>query len=183
MRQITILNDGEPVKAAIALDAGDETMNSAQLSAQIAPDGAWNAVKWVSSSPSVASIDENGFVTALKNGTAYITASALDGSGRTARVTVSVATRVQSVSLSGTENVASGRRVTLKATVLPADASNKRLTYTSSDPSVATVSYTGSVTARALNHSAVVTIRATAQDGSGAYGEITLTVLSYSWSP
>lgn len=74
-------------KTSLSLDA----LDTYQLAATATPQTADNrAITWTSSDDSVAVVDENGFVKALKKGTASITAKAADGSGcyRTCAVTV-----------------------------------------------------------------------------------------------
>ena len=56
--------------------------NSSKLTATVSPSNATNSsVKWVSSSPDVATVDDSGNVTALKAGSTTITCTAVDGSG------------------------------------------------------------------------------------------------------
>ena len=82
---------------------------------------------------------------------------------------------VQAITLDMTEaSVAAGRRITLKAAVEPANASNKQIVWTSSDESVATVRY-GQVAGVGRG---TATITATAADGSGVTATATVTVLA-----
>lgn len=75
--------------------------------------------------------------------------------------------KVSSVRLSGlSKQIASGKKITLKASVLPANATNKKLTWKSSNTKVATVSQSGVVTLKKNSGGKKVTITATAQDGS-----------------
>lgn len=65
--------------------------NSSKITATIAPSNATNnSVKWVSSSPDVATVDDSGNVTALKEGSTTITCTAVDGSGVSASCPVTV---------------------------------------------------------------------------------------------
>lgn len=65
--------------------------NSSKLTATVSPSNATNSsVKWVSSSPDVAIVDDSGNVTALKAGSTMITCTAVDGSGVSASCTVTV---------------------------------------------------------------------------------------------
>ena len=74
-------------ESQITLDSSDNY----QLSAYIYPSTASNKnVVWESSDPSVATVDDNGMVTALKKGTAKITVKAMDGSNVSASCTVTV---------------------------------------------------------------------------------------------
>ena len=68
-----------------------------------------------------------------------------------------------------------GESKAITATVKPDDATNKTLTWKSSDETVATVDATGKVTGKKIG---TATITATAQDGSGVSGSCTVTVLS-----
>ena len=75
-------------KSSLTMDA----LGTFQMTASVYPDSANDKrITWSSSDPAIASIDENGLVTALKKGTATITAAAMDGSGvkSTCKVTVS----------------------------------------------------------------------------------------------
>ena len=114
--------------------------------ATVKPDNATNkTVTWSSSDPSVATVDQNGRVTALHEGTAAITAKAGD---YTATCTITVKIPVQSVTLDKTTlELDEGETVTLHATVLPENAADKTVTWTSSNPSVVTVDQSGKVTA------------------------------------
>lgn len=65
--------------------------NSLSISASVTPEDATNpALKWTSSNTAIASVDENGKVTAKKSGECTITAEAADGSGAKASMTVYV---------------------------------------------------------------------------------------------
>ena len=71
-----------------------EEGNSSKITATVAPSNATNnSVKWVSSSPDVATVDDNGNVTALKAGSTTITCTAVDGSGVSATCPVTVTTK------------------------------------------------------------------------------------------
>lgn len=77
------LNPGEGLKLVEG--------NSSKVTATVAPSNATNnSVKWVSSSPDVATVDDSGNVTAIKAGSTMITCTAVDGSGVSASCTVTV---------------------------------------------------------------------------------------------
>ena len=74
-------------KTSLSLDA----LETYQLTATAKPSDAYNTkVIWSSSAPEIASVDENGLVTAHKKGTATITATAADGNGAKRNCTVTV---------------------------------------------------------------------------------------------
>ncbi len=111
-------------------------------------DAEYDGVTWASSNASVAGVNPSGVVTALKEGTATITASA-GGKSSTCGVRVSAKViAVTSVTLDNSSlSLQVGETATLTATVKPDNASNKSVEWNSSDVSVATVS-DGKVTAR-----------------------------------
>ncbi|WP_169088394.1 chitobiase/beta-hexosaminidase C-terminal domain-containing protein [Paenibacillus sp. PL91] len=144
-----------------------------QLISTVSPSDATNqTVTWTSSEPLIATVDETGIVTAVSPGMATITVTAQDG-GVTATSTVTVSQAVTGVTLSETSlNLVKGEQSTLLATIAPADATNKGVEWSTSDPAIATVSSTGEVTAVALGKA---TITATTKDG-GFKAATTVTV-------
>ncbi|MCD8294417.1 MAG: Ig-like domain-containing protein [Clostridia bacterium] len=132
------------------------------LTAAISPADAKNQnISWSSSSEAVATVSD-GLVTAVSEGEAEITVTAEDG-GLTAVCKVTVIIPVESVSLDKTAlTLAVGDSGTLTATVLPADATDKSVVWTSSDEKVAVVFGTGTVSAYAAG---TATITATTVNG------------------
>ena len=127
-------------KLSLSIDA------TQQLTATIAPSVANPKITWVSSNPDVATVGENGFVTAKAIGTATITATTANGAVATCEVTVS--TPVTNVTLDKTTlSLKRGSTDTLTATVEPENASNKNVTWASDNVTVATVDENGLVTA------------------------------------
>ena len=148
-------------KTTAELTEGDELT----LTATVNPDNATDkSVSWSSSDSSVASV-VNGKVTALKAGTATITVTTTDG-GKTASCAVTVKAKyvaVSSVSLDKTSaELIEGHELTLTATVNPDNATDKSVTWTSSDASVASV-VNGKVTAHTPG---TATITVTTTDGN-----------------
>lgn len=112
-----------------------------RLTAECLPENASvRDVVWTSRNPGVASVDSTGTVTGIKRGTATITASAADGSRAAVNVSITVTQPVTGIRFSEAEiPVVAGRSARAKVTVLPADASDKGLLWSSSDETVATV--------------------------------------------
>ena len=138
------------------------------LTATVEPANATNkAVTWSSDNISVATVDANGLVTAVAEGSATITVTTEDGS-KTASCTVTVTTAtvpVTGVTLDPTSlTLDVNQTAPLTATITPSDATNQNVTWTSDNPSVATVSG-GVVTAVAPGEA---TITATTADGGFA---------------
>jgi len=124
---------------------------SAGLSAAVAPANATDkAVQWNTSNASVAKVDADGNVTALAEGTAEISVTTEDG-GYTDSCAVTVLPSGEPVSGVNIENqkvrLNPGESAQLVATVLPAEAGNKKLLWKSADEKVATVDENGFVTA------------------------------------
>lgn len=133
------------------------------LTATIKPSTATNkTLTWTSSNPSVAKVDKNGKVTAIKNGTAKITCKSANGKTATCTVTVRkiAVTDIQLDKRSVL--VDKGVSFTIVATITPGNATNKTVKWTTSDSSVAKVSSSGKVTAVATG---VCQITATTADG------------------
>lgn len=107
-------------------------------------------VKWKSSNKKVCSVTSGGKVKGRKVGTAYIKATAKDGSGASARCRVRVVRKVTKLRLNRyTAEMYVSTTLKLKATVRPKNATIKKIKWTTSDPSIATVSETGRVLALA----------------------------------
>ena len=122
-------------------------------------------VKWTSSKKSVATVTADGKVKGKKVGTAYIKATAQDGSGAYARCKVRVVRKVKKVKLNRySGRLLVGSTMKLKATVKPKNATIKSVKWTTNKKSVATVSSSGRVLGIGEG---IVKIKATAKDGSG----------------
>jgi uncharacterized protein YjdB len=158
----------------LALKKGE----TGQLTATVAPsDAVIKAVAWSSSDTSIASVDENGLVTAEGKGTATITATSNDG-GFTDTTTVSVTgDPVSGISLSHThlflrESHYLGSPLT--PIFEPTSAANQNVTWTSSDNTIATVDANGLVVPVAEGET---TVTVTTEDG-GFQATVPVTVLS-----
>lgn len=137
---------------------------TAQLAASVLPATANQGIKFTSSDETVATVSETGLVTARKEGTAVITATAADGSGKSASCTIKVGTTSVDVPVTGI--TLNHKKITievlknteqLEATVEPANATNKDVVFSSSNTNVAVVSNTGLVTA-INNGTATITV-------------------------
>lgn len=163
---------------AVALDSTSqklETGKSFTLMATVTPTDTTDKVVWSSDNGAVAKVSSTGVVTAVKPGTAVITATA--GSVK-ATCTITVANPVVKVTgikiTASSRSIAAGKKVQLKATAAPSNADNKAVTWTSSNKKVATVNSKGVVTFNKKAGGKKVTITAAAKDGSKKYAKITL---------
>ena len=149
-------------KNSISLTEGD----SYQLKATVSPSNATNkTVTWSSSNSSVTTVDNNGNVKAIKAGNATITAKSGSVSA-TCSVTVQAKgpteIPVSSISLdSSSLDLTIGDTYRLKATVSPSNATNKTVTWTSSNGTVASVDNDGNVKALKVGNATI-----TAKSGS-----------------
>ena len=158
-------------KTSLTLEIGE----SETLTATVMPSNATDkSVTWTSSDQAVATV-ASGRVTAIGSGTATITATT--GNGKTAFCTITViehapeVIEVTSVSLNKTSlTLEIGESETLTATVMPSNATDKSVTWTSSDQAVATVA-NGKITAVG---SGTAMITATTSNGKTAICTVTV---------
>lgn len=159
-------------KTSLTLQAG----NSEQLHATVLPATAkLKTVTWSSSNTSVATVDENGYVSAVAPGNATITVTTKDG-GFTATCQVKVVTLVQKIELNP-QNITMyvDESININATVIPGNATNKELIWSSSNQSIATVS--GNVIKAIAPGNASITAYAT--DNSGISATVPVSVLQH----
>lgn len=155
-------------KASLTLYVGE----TESLAATVAPEDASDkSVVWSSGNSAVASVS-NGKVTANKPGSAVIKVVTNDLS-KEAACTVTVKRHAESVELSQKEiKLYLGENRSLTATVLPSDASDKNVTWSSSNPNVATVSTAGNVVPKSVG-TTVITVK-TADGGHQASCHVTV---------
>lgn len=162
----------------IALNETDITLSKNEtftLDAVIVPSNASNkTVKWSSSAPAIAKVSSNGVVTGVATGSAVITATTEDGNF-SAKCKVVVSQGVTGVKLDKvTARIAVSQALPLTATVVPADANNKKVKWESSNPKVASVNSAGIVTGVS---GGTATITVTTLDGEKtAYCSVTVYV-------
>ena len=159
---------------AVVLNKTFVTLNpgkTEQLKITYLPDYATasiGTVKWTSSNGAVVTVDAAGKLTAKAAGKAIITAITSDGNVMYCIVTVeNIKVSKITITTTTSNKIATGKKVTLKATVTPSNAYNKGVTWKSSNTKVATVSSSGVVTTKKKMGGKTVTITATAKDGSG----------------
>jgi len=145
----------------IAVTASEKSVaagDSMALTPVFTPENATlKAVTWSSANEAIATVDENGNVTGVKKGNVRITAVAKDGSGIKANVNVKVTQKAGEVTLDKAEfTVDTGRNAVLKASVLPKETDNKKVIWSSSDESIATVNAQGRVTGVAVGDCEII---------------------------
>ncbi|MBQ6578185.1 MAG: Ig domain-containing protein, partial [Bacteroidales bacterium] len=135
---------------SLTLEVGTQKM----LTATVTPDNAtYKTVNWASSNTSVATVDANGKITAIKAGTTTITAKAGD---KSASCIVTVTQPVTSVTLNTSSLILrENETAQLIATVGPQDATDKTVTWTSSNPAIVSVDGNGQIKAISLGNATV----------------------------
>lgn len=175
VKKVQITN---PKKKSVTLNKG----KTLQIKVKITPKNVKNKkVTYKSSKKKIASVSKKGKVKGLKVGTAKITVTSNANRKKKATLTVKVVTPVSKVTVSpaaATINV--GASTTLKASVTPKNAYNKKVNWTTSDKSVATVASNGVVTGVKAG---TATITAKAADGSNKKASCIVTVNAANVNP
>lgn len=155
--------------SSITID-GEQTLTLkvnevATLVATVLPDNATDkTIEWTSFDNDVVEV-ARGRLLAHKAGDAVITATAKDGQGAKATVTVKVIVEAESVEVSGAKHVAINGTVTFAATVAPENATDKTVTWTTDNDKIATVDKNGVLTGVAEGK---VVVTATTANGKTA---------------
>ncbi len=153
-----------------------EIGETASLTAMVNPAEASNKdVTWSTASDAIATVDDNGLVTAISDGVTEITVTSVADPTISAICKVTVKkgiVPVTGISLNEhSKELEEGDNFTLIATITPEDATDKTVTWTTSNPAVATVTDNGVVTAVTAG---TATILATASNGAFDQCEITV---------
>ena len=134
------------------------TGESAETNEKLAKAAEKLTIEWTSSDESVATVDETGTVTAVAAGEADVTASVKDADIAASTHIKVVVTPTDVVAPESIDLVTNGENTkSLDAKLVPADATDVKLAYESSDESIATVDETGKVTAVANGECTITT--------------------------
>lgn len=189
--KVVILPTGVEAPETLSLELNGEATKA--LGAKMTPEDATDVkLAYVSSDESVATVDESGNVTAVGVGECTITTTIVADTTATAEdagvdsemlvvpenakaeTKVTVGKVIESITLDSNEGVLSvGNTHTIKATVFPEDATDKAVTWKSSDESIATVDAEGNVTAKGTGNA---TITATSESDGDVSADYALTV-------
>lgn len=145
--------------------------NAVQLNASVLPADADQSVTYIAGG-TYFTVSETGLITATEKGTGA-SVIVMSKNGIQAIVVINVIVPPASVSISGESVVNEGNTITLTATVLPEDANDRTVTWSSDNPSVATVSSSGVVTGI---HTGTATIQAASKGDSPIIATKTITV-------
>ena len=146
-----------------------------KLTATVKPDETTvKTIQWSSSDETVATVGADGTVTALKEGTAVITAKCGEKSAECTVTVKAEAVVPASITMEPTTlSLTVGQTHALIATVLPENATDKSVTWSSDAPSIVDVAADGTVTAKAVG---TVTVTARAANGLAVTCIVTVTV-------
>lgn len=180
--KITVVDPYKPT--GVELDQSGTVMLSPgetlQLNATLKPETAQSELKWTSSSKNVATVDENGLVTAVAEGTTTITVQTYNGKKDSVKVQVVDPSKPASIKLdrSGTIEVALSEELILVPTILP-ETAETNIKWSSSNKKIAVVEdglvttlKTGTVTITAQTDNglkATVKVKVTAQNKKASY--------------
>ncbi|MFI1772013.1 pectate lyase [Thalassobellus citreus] len=162
------------IKSIIINGSDIDDGKAKQLSLVILPNNASNkAVTWSVSDETIATISSTGILSPIDNGNITVTVIASDDSSTTVERAFKISgvtgppVLVNNITITGSD-ITDGSEQQLMVEVLPTEATNKAVTWIVSDPLVAEISSTGLLTPK---DNGLVTVTATAVDGSGISGQ------------
>ena len=158
---VTVSSDYVPIER---IKLSQSTLNiligtTEKLTPTITPSNATNQdIIWKSSDESIATIDENGKITTHKLGTVTIIAY-INGYTSTCTVTVIDKIELEKITINKSElTIKEKSSETLKITYTPNNATNKKITWKSSDESIATVDENGKINAKKPGNVAIIAV-------------------------
>ena len=185
-------SDGSGVKAAVKVTVTDVAVKEItvsgevnqtvleggkiQLAVNFVPENATNkGLKWKSLNSDIATVDENGIVTGVKNGTATIQATSVVNPEAVATFSVLVEEiyMTEFTVVADRTTVTVGDTATVRAIIKPDEYPNKEVRWESMDPTVATVNENGVVTTKATGP---VTIKGTSKADPNSSATVTILV-------
>ncbi|MGN7823635.1 Ig-like domain-containing protein [Chitinophaga sp. 22536] len=168
--------------AALTLDTTVATVSvgaTLQLNATISPSKASNkGVTWTTSDSTIATVSNNGTITGIKQGDVVIRAIAADNAAIVAQANVHIANVLATGLTFQPSPVTIGEKDTIRVniTYIPANTSIKKVTWSSSNPALATIDSTGLISAV---RQGTLTITANTHDGSGISATLPVTVVPF----
>lgn len=178
-----VVNVAGPV-SKISLDVSTlalKTGESYKLIPTVEPETALDkTITWTSSNEKIATVDENGLVTAKSEGTVVITATSNYDSTISSTCHIIISNpiyKVTNIKITGIPSkIKVGGNFKLIATVSPSNATNKKVTWKSSNTKYASVNSNGNVSIKSAGAGKTVKITATAKDDSGVTKTVTIKI-------
>lgn len=126
-----------------------------QIKVTLEPEGVTGEIIWSSSNSNIVSVDNNGQITGISSGKATVTAKTIDGSVSDT-IEITVYTPVTNITLSKEEiELFVGKQASLIANVLPEDATDKTIKWSSTNDGVASVN-NGNITANGVGTAEII---------------------------
>ena len=163
-------------KTSVTLNRGAKNRTFQLKKAIKNKNATYKGVSWYSSNKNVATVNSTGKVTIKHRGKVVITVKAKDGSNKSAKCKIIVKQLVTKLSYNSkkqAKKVYRNKTIKFAVTVVPSNANNKKLTYSSSNKKVATVNSKGIIKGIKAG---TVTITAKAKDGSRKAVKLTVKV-------
>lgn len=164
----------EQSSTGISLDQSSVTLEKGEtvlLNSVLKPTNATTTLAWKSMDTGIATVNAKGLVTAKKAGTTYIVVTSADGYSANCRVVVTQ--QAEGIKLSVTKiSLGVGNSYNVGTTITPSDATDKTVTWTSQDTSVARVTSDGKITGVSVGSTVVA---ARIKSGEVAYVTVTVT--------
>lgn len=178
-----VVNVAGPV-SKVSLDVSTlalKTGESYKLIPTVEPETALDkTITWTSSNEKIATVDENGLVTAKSEGTVVITATSNYDSTISSTCHIIISNpiyKVTNIKIAGIPSkIKVGSNFKLVATVSPSNATNKKVTWKSSNTKYASVNSNGNVSIKSAGAGKTVKITATAKDDSGVTKTVTIKI-------
>ena len=149
-----------------------------QLEAVISPDDADEPVEWSSEDPSIATVDQDGLITAIASGKVFIVAKAFHAEAKCEVEVVPVPVEQVILDPESIYGAIEGQTIQFTANILPEDAEDKSIVWSVEDEDVATIDENGLLTVKSAGQTKV---KATA--ANGIYGEAAISAFSVSSVP
>lgn len=150
-----------------------EIDTSFQIEVQVFPAEAYNKeITWRSSNINIASVDSSGLVSALQAGSVTIYATSLDGGIiRTCQILVlNEMVHIQEVNIEAdTIELILGQNISIRAQIIPEDATVTTIEWSSSDPEVATIDYSGKIRSKSIGLTRITAIAELVKDSLVVY--------------
>ncbi len=163
---------------SIEIVGADSITETTTYSANILPDYATNKeLEWSINNPEIATVDENGAVTPVTSGLVILTITAKDGSGVSATKEINIIKLAESIEITGEDSISSPAQYT--AIVSPDYTSDKEVSWSVDDETIATVDELGIVTPVT---SGTIVLTATSKDEGGIFATKIIEVVKYAES-
>lgn len=153
-----------------------EVGKTMQITSKVSPYNATDkTLVWTSSNPEIISVAQDGIITALSQGTATITATAVGGEFETIEITAKTEIMAQSIFIiKNALELKRGTSATLQFEILPTNTTNTIVTWQSSNPDIVSVDENGRIVAKALGNAKIT---ATTSNGKTATCYVTVPVI------